>query len=76
MPRTLTVRDVPDTVVKALRERARRNKRSMQKEILFILESCALDRSALARHLSELRTRLDAKMSLREIHDAIEEGLP
>jgi plasmid stability protein len=76
MARTLTLRDVPDPVVKALRDRARRNNRSMQKEILSILQSAALDRASLARQLSALRSRLGAKMSLDEIHDAIDEGRP
>ncbi len=76
MARTLTLRDVPEPVVKALRDRARQNNRSMQKEILSILQNAALDRASLARQLSELRSRLGARMSLDEIHDAIDEGRP
>ena len=76
MARTLTLRDVPEKVVRALRERARRNDRSMREEILEILERTALDRAALSRQLSSLRTRLGARMSLREIHDAIEQRRP
>ncbi len=76
MARTLTLRDVPEPVVKALRERARRNDRSMQKEILAILGAAALDRAALVRQLSALRARVGGKMSLEEIHDAIDEGRP
>lgn len=76
MPRTLTLRAVPEPVVKALRDRARRNNRSMQKEILAILGSAALDRASLARQLSELRSRLGARLSVDEIHSAINEGRP
>jgi plasmid stability protein len=76
MARTLTLRDVPEVVVKALRARARRNQRSMQKEVLSILESATLDRASLAQHLSCLRSHLGAGMSLDEIHGAIEEGRP
>ena len=74
MSRTLTLRDVPEAVARALRERARRNRRSMQKEILAILQSAALDRASLAEQLSTLRSRLGVRMSLDEIHGAIEEG--
>ena len=76
MARTLTLRDVPEPVVRALRDRARRNNRSMQKEILSILQDTALDRASLARQLSALRIRLGAKMPLDEIHGAIAEGRP
>jgi hypothetical protein len=46
----------------------------MQKEIMSILEEAALDRASLAQQLRTIRTRLDAKMTLDEIHKAIEEG--
>jgi len=74
LARTLTLRDVPEPVVKTLRERARRNRRSMQKEILSILESAALDHASLARQLAGLRTSATGGMTLDEIHAAIEEG--
>ena len=76
MPRTLTLRDVPEPVVRALRERARKNRRSMQKEILSILRGAALDRASLARQLSAMRSDLGARMTLEEIHGAIEAGRP
>lgn len=76
MSRTLTLRDVPEPVVRALHERARRNRRSMQKEILSILQTAAFDRTSLAEQLAKLRSRLGPGMTLDEIHDAIEEGRP
>lgn len=76
MARTLTLRDVPEPVVRALRERARLHRRSMQKEILSILQGVVLDRASLAEQLSSLRSRLDARMTLEEIQGAIEEGRP
>ena len=74
MSRTLTLRNVPEPVVRALRGRARRNRRSMQKEIISILEEAAVDRASLVDQLAALRVRLGAKMTLAEIHHAIEEG--
>src|ERR1017187_9885233 len=48
MARNLTLRNVPDPVVKALRERARLNHRSMQKEVISFLQGTVLDRASLA----------------------------
>lgn len=76
MSRTLTVRSVPEPVVRALRERARRNRRSMQKEILSVLEGAVLDRASLTKQLAALRSGVGARMTLDEIHAAIEEGRP
>ncbi len=76
MAKTLTLRDVPEPVVRALSERARRNRRSMQKEILSILESTALDRASLTKQLAAVRSGLAAGMPFDEIHGAIEEGRP
>jgi plasmid stability protein len=38
MPVTLSIKDVPDEIADALRERARRNHRSIQGELMTILE--------------------------------------
>jgi hypothetical protein len=74
MASTLTLRAVPEPVVRGLRERARRNHRSMQKEILSILEGAVVDRAALAERMADLRARARSAMSLDEIHRAIDEG--
>lgn len=76
MARTLTIRDVPETIVRALRSRAHRNRRSMQKEIISILEGAAIDRASSVDQLDALRVRLGANMTPDEIHEAIEEGRP
>jgi hypothetical protein len=46
----------------------------MQKEIMSILAEAALDRASLVQQLRAMRARLGAKMSLDEIHAAIEQG--
>jgi plasmid stability protein len=74
MSRTITLRNVPEPVLRALRGRARRNRRSMQKEIMSILEEAAVDRASLVEQLARLRGHLRAGMTLDEIHTAIEEG--
>jgi len=75
MPKTLTLRDVPDPVVRAIREQAKRNRRSMQKEVLSILQGSVLDRRSMAEQLAELRARTKS-MTLEEIDGAIREGRP
>ena len=43
MPVTLSIKHAPDQVVQRLRERAARNHRSLQGELLAIIESAALE---------------------------------
>ncbi len=77
MSRTLTLRNVPEEVVRALRERARRNKRSVQKELLSIVTQSMIDRTSALAQIAELRRRhLRKGMTLSEIHRAIDEGRP
>lgn len=42
MSTSVSVKEVPDRVARGLRERARRNRRSLQQELLVILEAAAL----------------------------------
>ncbi|MDI7267275.1 MAG: Arc family DNA-binding protein [Myxococcota bacterium] len=74
--RTLTLREVPDNLVRALRARARRNRRSMQAELLSIVASSVVDKGALARQMRACRAGMKSPMSMDEIHGAIEEGRP
>jgi plasmid stability protein len=76
MIRTIILPNVPEAVLRGLRQRARRNDRSIQKEILSILKSATVDRASLAAQLTALRTRLGANMTLNEINKAIAEGRP
>jgi plasmid stability protein len=74
MIRTITLRNVPEAVLRGLRQSARRNHRSIQKEIFSILKSATIDRASLAAQLTALRTRLGAKMTLDDINKANAEG--
>ncbi len=42
MSSSVSVKQVPDRVARGLRERARRNRRSLQQELLLIFEQAAL----------------------------------
>lgn len=46
MPVTLTIKQVPDAVAARLRQRAEGNRRSLQRELLLIVETAAQDASA------------------------------
>jgi plasmid stability protein len=53
MPVNLSIKDVPDDVAKALRERARQNHRSLQGEMLAIIEAATWERPFKAIELWE-----------------------
>ena len=57
---SILVRDVPDAVARALKERAARNHRSLQQELLAILQGAATaaDRSEAWRRADAIRQRL------------------
>ena len=74
--RTLTLRSIPEPVVRAFRGRARRNRRSMQREILSVLQGAVLDRASLTGQLAELRSEAGAGMTVEEIREAIRAGRP
>lgn len=56
MPVDFSVKRVPDTVARGLRERAERNRRSLQRELLSILEAAATPDDGSAR-VAEPRPR-------------------
>lgn len=86
--RTLTLRGVPEDVYRALKERAKRNRRSLNEEVIAVLAGA--ERTELYRESDERpnkqrvevmvklvekwRDRLPATMTAKEIDAAIEEG--
>ena len=59
---TLYVREVPERLYKRLRARARRNGRSLNAEVIEILEGTAArdaEAAAVTRRLAELAQRID-----------------
>lgn len=47
MPVSLSIKNVPDDVARRLRERATRNRRSLQSELLVIVEAAAAEDEAV-----------------------------
>ena len=80
---TLYLRDVPETLVKSLKRRARRNRRSMNAEAVAILqETLEADQSAedVIEGLRRLRFEIPEGMSpadvIRKGRDARDPGRP
>ena len=73
---SFSVKDVPDELAEALRERARRNHRSLQGELLDILESAVGPRrfkaKALLRYVETLgfQTPAESVQMIREDRDS------
>lgn len=57
---TLTIKNVPDELAAALRERASRNHRSLQGELMSMLEGWAAQQPAPATSRADLLRELDA----------------
>lgn len=76
MAKTLTLRNVPDPVVRELRGRARRNGTSMQKELMSVLTQATVDRRSLEEQFAALRGSMRKRMSMKQIHAAIDQGRP
>jgi len=85
---TLTIRNLPADVHARLREQARRNRRSLNQEIIAELTRVSGhsegDRVAIARErirhaireTEKIRTGMKRFMTAKEIDEAIEEGRP
>ena len=73
---TLTIRNVPDETAQRLRKRAKQNHRSIQGELMAILESATETRPLTAHEIREtnqklgFRTESDSTQIVREMRDA------
>lgn len=73
---TLTVRNVPEERLRALKERARRNRRSVQAEMLMILDSVLLSRTEALEEI-EASWRSQARPTTEdEVHDWLSASRP
>ena len=70
MPVSLSIKNVPDHVVDRLRERAQRNRRSLQGELLAVVEQAAVQPAALA--LAEIYERARARGIGSERNESVE----
>ncbi len=85
---TLTIRNLPDDLHARLREQARRNRRSLNQEIIAELARVSgqpeTDQVGIARErmrravreTEEIRAGMKRFMTAKEIDEAIEEGRP
>jgi plasmid stability protein len=75
MPVSLSIKKVPDEVAELLRKRAQRHHRSLQGELLSILEAAVLERPLSADEVFEqikklrYRTPRQATRMIRELRD-------
>ena len=75
MPISLSIKNVPDEIVSKLRERARKNHRSLQGELLTLLEEAVARASVDVERLSEelrdlkLQTPEESTRLIRELRD-------
>jgi plasmid stability protein len=60
MPVNLSIKNAPDDVVQRLRERAARNHRSLQGELMAIIEEAVQPASARGPSIDEYRARIRA----------------
>ena len=76
MPVSLSIKNVPKDVVERLRERAKRNHRSMQGELITILEQAVEPGKLTLREVRDrikalgLKTEGDSVQMIREDRDA------
>jgi plasmid stability protein len=75
---TFSIRDVPDDLAERLRLRAKRNHRSVQGELMAILESAAAEQSAFHEERREFRgSEPQRKLTIEEVSQRIRKlGLP
>lgn len=59
MPVNLSIKNVPDDVVQRLRTRARRRHRSLQGELLTILEEAVMNEKLTVAQVAEVLRNLD-----------------
>ena len=71
---TLTIRNVPARVVKALKTLARRHKRSMEQEVRAVLEQHVGDRTALLDEIEQSWARQTRRPNAREVDAWINTG--
>jgi len=64
---TITVRNIPEDVITMIKNRARRNKRSMEQEIRTILSEVVLDRERAMKRIESLWQQQNRPISKEEV---------
>ncbi|MCK5007930.1 MAG: hypothetical protein KAR73_11115 [Spirochaetales bacterium] len=64
---TITVRNIPEDVITMIKNRARRNKRSMEQEVRTILSEVVLDRERAMKRIESLWQQQKRPISKEEV---------
>jgi plasmid stability protein len=64
---TITVRKIPEDVITMIKNRARRNKRSMEQEVRTILSEVVLDRERAMKRIESLWQQQKRPISKEEV---------
>ncbi len=73
---TLTIRDVPEEQVQALKERAQKNRRSMQAELLVILDQVLQTRAQALQQIEESWQNQNRSTKSKEIESWLKASRP
>jgi plasmid stability protein len=73
---TLTVRNIPEDVLRSLKTLARMNHRSMEEELRRLIESKAMDRLSVLRQVEASWKRQKRPTTRREVERWIRESRP
>lgn len=71
---TITIRNLPEDVVRRLKDRARRNGRSMEQEARCILTDAVPDRQEAMRRIEAIRKRFLRQPSAGEVDEWVREA--
>jgi plasmid stability protein len=64
---TITVRNIPDEVIEMIKNRARRNRRSMEQEVRSILSGVVHDRERAMKRVESLWRKQKRPISREEV---------
>ena len=73
---TLTIRNVPDETVNALKEMAKRNGRSMEEELRRLISAQVMDRLSVMRQIEESWKKHKMPTTKEEVDRWIRESRP
>ena len=71
---TLTIRNVPQKVLRSLKTLARQNRRSMEQEVRALLDEYVGDRLALLEQIEAACARQTRRPAAREVDEWIDAG--
>ncbi len=75
MPASLSIKNIPDDILARLKERAAKNRRSLQGEVLFLLEQAVRPKTISVQELKQrigalgLQSPDEATAMIRELRD-------